>query len=117
MNPHASGLSLSPAGLRKIFTPWDSIVHLYGLSGVSFPLKDACLQHILTLWSVLERCASLFRSCPLSFTHHLGTGGVPLVSLPPLPIKAVEDDKLGDVEAGELLPSPLGLYAVKDHGT
>lgn len=48
--------------------------------------------------------------------YHLGARGIPLVYLPPSPIKAVEHNKLGDVEAGELLSSPLGFYAMNNHG-
>lgn len=47
--------------------------------------------------------------------YHLGAGGIPLVFPPPLPIKAVEDNKLGGVKAGELLSGSLGFYAVNNH--
>lgn len=51
-----------------------------------------------------------------SSLYHLCACGIPLVCLPPLPIEAVEHNKLGDVEAGELLSGPLGFYAVNYGG-
>lgn len=48
--------------------------------------------------------------------YHLCARGIPLVRLPPSPIEAVEHNKLGDVEAGELLSGPLGFYAMNNGG-
>lgn len=48
--------------------------------------------------------------------HLCAHRGIPLVRLPPSPIEAVEHNKLGDVEAGELLSGPLGFYAMDNGG-